>query len=604
LHYFFEILESFVTLQPLIFNMNTSVSVFLLCAELVGSLGLFLFGMKYMSEALQRLAGSGLRGILERFTSNRFKAIVTGTFVTAAVQSSSATTVMVVSFVNAGLLSLSNAIGVVMGSNIGTTLTAWIIAFLGIKYGIPAVPIVGLGFILMMIKSQKVKNTGEFLLGFGLLFLGLNLLQSTVEGLDLGHNAGFVGFFENIITPGSTRIGMGYILLFVLIGTILTMIVQASSAMLALSMLLCTQGAIPVEIAFEVVVAMVLGQNIGTTITANIAAVVGNVPARQAARAHLLFNVIGMLWVLVLFHPIAHATAILTEKWFGANPYVNLAVIPVALSLFHTFFNLCNTLLLVGFIPQIEKMTEFLVKKKPVDKDEIFKLEYIVGGFTATAEIAVESADKEVRHFAERMVRMFNFIEPLLNMKHDDKEYQPLLERIQHYEQISDSMEIEIANYLTKVSSEGLSQETNQRITGLLCIVDNLESIGDQNFQMAKLIEHKREGNLELTPEMKQNLTKMFSLVRNALAIMEQNLAKPYRTVEINDALNAENEINNFRDALRTKHLDDINNNVYSYQLGIIYSGMYALLEKVGDHIINISEAVVQVKYTSDQDII
>ncbi len=591
-------------MQPLIFNMNTSVSVFLLCAELVGSLGLFLFGMKYMSEALQRLAGSGLRGILERFTSNRFKAIVTGTFVTAAVQSSSATTVMVVSFVNAGLLSLSNAIGVVMGSNIGTTLTAWIIAFLGIKYGIPAVPIVGLGFILMMIKSQKVKNTGEFLLGFGLLFLGLNLLQSTVEGLDLGHNAGFVGFFENIITPGSTRIGMGYILLFVLIGTILTMIVQASSAMLALSMLLCTQGAIPVEIAFEVVVAMVLGQNIGTTITANIAAVVGNVPARQAARAHLLFNVIGMLWVLVLFHPIAHATAILTEKWFGANPYVNLAVIPVALSLFHTFFNLCNTLLLVGFIPQIEKMTEFLVKKKPVDKDEIFKLEYIVGGFTATAEIAVESADKEVRHFAERMVRMFNFIEPLLNMKHDDKEYQPLLERIQHYEQISDSMEIEIANYLTKVSSEGLSQETNQRITGLLCIVDNLESIGDQNFQMAKLIEHKREGNLELTPEMKQNLTKMFSLVRNALAIMEQNLAKPYRTVEINDALNAENEINNFRDALRTKHLDDINNNVYSYQLGIIYSGMYALLEKVGDHIINISEAVVQVKYTSDQDII
>lgn len=591
-------------MQPLIFNMNTSVSVFRLCAELVGSLGLFLFGMKYMSEALQRLAGSGLRGILERFTSNRFKAIVTGTFVTAAVQSSSATTVMVVSFVNAGLLSLSNAIGVVMGSNIGTTLTAWIIAFLGIKYGIPAVPIVGLGFILMMIKSQKVKNTGEFLLGFGLLFLGLNLLQSTVEGLDLGHNAGFVGFFANIITPGSTRIGMGYILLFVLIGTILTMIVQASSAMLALSMLLCTQGAIPVEIAFEVVVAMVLGQNIGTTITANIAAVVGNVPARQAARAHLLFNVIGMLWVLVLFHPIAHATAILTEKWFGANPYVNLAVIPVALSLFHTFFNLCNTLLLVGFIPQIEKMTEFLVKKKPVDKDEIFKLEYIVGGFTATAEIAVESADKEVRHFAERMVRMFNFIEPLLNMKHDDKEYQPLLERIQHYEQISDSMEIEIANYLTKVSSEGLSQETNQRITGLLCIVDNLESIGDQNFQMAKLIEHKREGNLELTPEMKQNLTKMFSLVRNALAIMEQNLAKPYRTVEINDALNAENEINNFRDALRTKHLDDINNNVYSYQLGIIYSGMYALLEKVGDHIINISEAVVQVKYTSDQDII
>lgn len=584
--------------------MNTSLSILRLCAELVGSLGLFLFGMKYMSEALQRVAGSGLRGILERFTSNRFKAIVTGTFVTAAVQSSSATTVMVVSFVNAGLLSLSNAIGVIMGSNIGTTLTAWIIAFLGIKYGIPSIPIIGLGFILMVLKPKKVKNIGEFLLGFGLLFLGLTFLQNTVEGLDLGHNAAFIGFFESIITPGSTSVGIGYILIFILIGTILTMIVQASSAMLALSMLLCTQGAIPVDVAFEVVVAMVLGQNIGTTITANIAAVVGNASARRAARAHLLFNVIGMLWVLLIFHPAARGTAILTEKWFGANPYTNLAVIPAALSLFHTFFNLINTFLLVGFIPQIEKMTEVMVKQKKEDEDEVFKLEYIAGGFTQTAEIAVESADKEVRHFAERMVRMFNFIEPLLHMKPDDKEYEPLLERLQHYEQISDSMEIEIANYLTKVSNEGLSQETNQRITGLLCIVDNLESIGDQNFQMAKLIEHKREDKLELTEEMMHNLTQMFTLVRNALSIMEKNLATPYRTVEIQDALAAEEEINTFRDALRTKHLEDINNNVYSYQMGIIYSGLYALLEKVGDHIINISEAVVHVKYTNDRDII
>lgn len=575
------------------------VSIFLLCANLIGSLGLFLFGMKYMSEALQRVAGSSLRATLEKFTSNRFKAVLTGSFVTAAVQSSSATTVMLVSFVNAGLLSLTNAIGVVMGANIGTTFTGWIVAILGIKYGIPAIPIIGIGFIMMLMRSQKTKNIGEFLLGFGLLFLGLKFLQDTIANLDLGHNPAVLAFFESIIQPGSTSIGYGYLFLFVLLGTLMTVILQSSSAMLAVTMLLCTQGAFPGAVAYEVVIAMLLGENIGTTITANLAAVVGNVSARRTARAHLIFNLIGVLWVLIVFHPAAHLIAGLTERWFGGNPYLNLAIIPTALSLFHTGFNLTNTMLLIGFIPQIEKLSNFLVKKSAAGEDEIFKLEYIAGGITQTAEIAIESADKEVCQFAKRMVRMFNFIEPLLTMKPNDKDYTALQERVQHYEELSDRMEIEIAKYLTKISSEGLSQESNQRITALLCIVDNLESIGDQNFQLAKQIEHKVEDNLELSPEMMENLKKMFSLVRSALEIMESNLAKSHQSIDITAATAMEEQINNFRDQLRTKHFDDINNNVYSYQVGIVYSGMYALLEKVADHIINVSEALTNTKHTN-----
>ncbi len=575
------------------------LSILMLCVQLIGSLALFLFGMKYMSEALQRVAGQGLRNVLSRFTSNRFKAVFTGTFVTTAIQSSSATTVMVVSFVNAGLLKLSNAIGVIMGSNIGTTVTAWIITLFGIKYDIPSVPVIGVGFLMMMMKPEKLKHFGEFCVGFGLLFLGLTSLKGNIEDLDLAHNQEFLNLFTGIVTD-TNNVGYGYIFLFVLIGTILTIVLQSSSAMMALTIVLCAQGAIP----FEISVALVLGENIGTTITANIAAIVGNYSAKRAARSHLIFNLIGVVWMLCVFHPYLKGINFLTIQMDGQSPYETFAAIPIALSLFHTTFNILNTSLLIWFIPQIEKLTTFMVKRTANEDDEIFKLEYIDSGFMKVGELAVESANKEVQLFGQKMAKMFEFIPRFLEMDVNDKDYDNLLSRIRRYEEQSDKLEIDIANYLAKASTDGIAPATNLRIAAILSIVDNLESIGDQNYQMAKLIENKNETKTNLTPEMTEHIQKMFDLVRNALVIMQNNLESPYKTGKIDKALEAENAINTYRNQLRNEHLTDIKNNVYTYHQGIIYSGLYALLEKLGDHIINISEVWMGDKVTNDENII
>lgn len=571
-----------------------------LTIQVIGSLALFLFGMKYMSEALQRFAGNGLRHVLASFTSNRLKAVLTGAFITSAIQSSSATTVMVVSFVNAGLLQLSSAIGVIMGSNIGTTLTAWIITLFGIKFDISnfSIPIIGLGFICMMLRKKSVKHIGEFLVGFGLLFLGLAFLKDTVNNLDLAHNESFKSFIYSFISDGN--IHFGTILLFVLIGTVLTVILQSSSAMIALTIILCSEGAIP----FEMAVALVLGENIGTTITANIAAIVGNVSARRAARSHLIFNLIGVLWILCIFRLFIKGIDFCTIQIEGISPYTSAAAIPIALSLFHSTFNILNTCILVWFIPQIEHLTKYMVKKQNEDEDEIFKLEYIDSGFMKVGEISIELAKKEVQVFSKRMTRMFEFIPQLLSLKANDKDYTLLLERIQHYEEISDRMEIEIANYLTKTSGDGLSPEMTMRTRGILRVVDNLESIGDQNYQLAKLIDHKNSQNISFSPEMLSNIENMFNLIRQSLEIMNHNIELPYKDVEINDALEIENKINCYRDILRRKHLEDLDNKVYSYINGIAYSGIYSLLEKVGDHIINITEAIVNAKYTKDERLV
>ena len=574
--------------------MSISDIVFLI-VQIIGALGLFLFGMKYMSEAIQKMAGSGLRNTLASFTSNRFKAVLTGTFVTSAVQSSSATTVMVVSFVNAGVLSLTNAIGVIMGANIGTTVTAWIITLFGIKFDISvlSIPIIGAGFICLMIRGKQIKHLGEFMIGFGLLFLGLAYLKGAIENLDLANNPDFISFITGFVGDGG--IGFGSILLFVLIGSVLTIILQSSSATMALTIILCSQGAIP----FEIAVALVLGENIGTTVTANIAAAIGNVSAKRAARSHLIFNLIGVIWVLLIFKFFLMGIDKLTIFVDGNSPYLAASAIPIALSLFHTAFNILNTSILIWFVPQIEKLSSYLVKQNKEDEDEIFKLEYIDSGFMKVDEIAVESAKKEIQVYARRVDKMFEFIPQLLDMK-DEKEYRHLLKRIEHYEGVSDRMEIEIANYLTRVSNEGLSSETSFRVQGMLRIVDNLESMADQNFQLAKLIDNKNEQKIWFTPEMREKLNEMFNLLRQALKIMEYNLDLPYKTVEIDEALEMENRINHYRDKLRTQHLEDLNKNVYPYQTGIAYSGMYALLEKLGDHIINVSEAIVNTKYTTD----
>ncbi|HNW68488.1 MAG TPA: Na/Pi symporter, partial [Bacteroidales bacterium] len=422
----------------------------MLIVQVLGALALFLFGMKYMSEALQRLAGPSLRSVLSSFTSNRFKAVLTGTFVTSLIQSSSATTVMVVSFVNAGILNLSNAIGVIMGANIGTTITAWIITLFGIKVDIAvySIPIIGLGFICMMLRNKKIQHIGEFVLGFGLLFLGLTFLKDSLSDLDLANNPQFIAFIQQFIAVGENTIAFPTILLFVLIGTILTLILQSSSATMAVILVLCSQGVIP----FEIAVALVLGENIGTTITANLAAIIGNTTAKRAARSHFIFNVIGVCWVLAVFHPFVNIIDALTIKIDGVSAYASALAVPTALSLFHSFFNITNTCLLVGFIPQIEKMTNFLVKKNTQD-EEIFKLENIGTNFMKTGEMNVEIAKKEIIVFSKRMIRMYEFLPVLLNdTKANSKEYEELLRRIQRYEELSDRMEIEIANYITTMT--------------------------------------------------------------------------------------------------------------------------------------------------------
>ncbi len=567
-------------------------------AQVIGSLALFLFGMKYMSEALQKLSGNKLRNVLASFTSNRFKAALTGVLVTTVIQSSSATTVMVVSFVNAGILNLTNAIGVIMGSNIGTTATAWIITLFGIKYDISAfsIPLIGLGFILMMFKQRKSVNIGEFLIGFGILFLGLLYLKTSFSSLNLAENPDFVQFMKGFVTNGS--IHYGTILLCVLIGTLLTIILQSSSAMMAVIIVLCSQGAIP----FEMALALVLGENIGTTFTANIAAAIGNIQAKKSARAHLIFNVIGVIWILVIFRLIVPFINELTLVLDGSSPFVEAAAIPFALSLFHSLFNLVNTGILIWFVPQIEKLSGYLVKQKE-DEEEIFKLQYIDSGFVKLGELGLGSAKKEIQVFAKRVLRMYAFIPQLINLK-DRKQYRLLLERVEHYESISDQMEIEIANYLTKLSSGNLTDESTLRIRGMLRAIDNLESIADQNFQLAKMIDDKNERKVWFSPKMREDLDKMFNLVNNALQIMNENLHKDYQEVEILSALDVEEKINAYRNVLRTQHFEDLKNQVYSYETGIFYSGIYALLEKIGDFVINITEAIVNTKYTKDNSLV
>lgn len=579
--------------------MSTSEIIWLL-VQVIGSLALFLFGMKYMSEALQRFAGQGMRNVLASFTSNRFKSILTGAFVTTVIQSSSATTVMVVSFVNAGILKLRNAIGVIMGANIGTTMTAWIITLFGLKFDISAfaIPVIGAGFICMMLNNIKINQVGEFFVGFGILFLGLTFLKNTINDLDLQNSEAVRNIIASCVSDGNAHIG--HVLLFLLIGTILTTILQSSSATMALTIVLCSEGVIPLELA----VALVLGENIGTTITANIAAAIGNSTAKRAARAHFLFNTIGVIWILVVFRLVMPFINFLTISIEGVSPYVSAAAVPVALSLFHTLFNIMNTSILVWFVPQIEKLTSLMVQGGS-DEDEVeYRLKYINTGFMNVGEVSIELAKKEIGEFAKRMVRMYNFIPDLMNMKQNSKEYKPLLSRVQHYEEISDRMEIEIADYLDKIRSESISGDSSLRMRGMLRIVDNLESIGDQNYQLAKMIDDRNKAGVHFSEEMEKNLSGIFELVGQALEIMMKNLELAYNNVEITEALEVETQINQYRDRLRVKHLEDIDNKVYRYSDGIYYSGIYSILEKLGDHIINVTESIVNAKHTTDKSLV
>lgn len=548
----------------------------------VGALGLFLFGMKLMSDSLQKLAGDKMRAVLSKMTSNRFSGVLTGAGITTLIQSSSATTVMVVSFVNAGLLKLSGAIAVIMGANIGTTVTAWIISLLGFEFNINMLVYPAIAVAAPFLFIEKRKSVGEFLIGFALLFMGLEALKGGVPDFTLPQYSGVLEFIASLS-------GYGYlsILLFVLIGTILTVVVQSSSAMMAITLVMCAKGLI----GFEVAAALVLGENIGTTITANMAAMMANATAKRAARAHLMFNVIGVVWMLVLFYPFLYLISWIVEPNGGNGIHLAALSIPVALSLFHSIFNITNTSVLVWFIPSIERIVSKIV---PINEEEDFRLKFIPTGFMAASELNIEPAKKEIESFSKRVLRMYNFIPELFEEK-DEKKFEQLMSRTRKYEEITDRMELEIANYLARVSENELSVNASYEISAMLRIVDNLESIGDSCYQLSIAIDGKKKQNISFTDEMTENLRTMFAFVREAVEVMNSNLSENYINVNGSKAKELETKINNYRDKLRTEHTEAIKNNDYSYQTGICYSNLYAQCEKLADFAINVTEAMLKV---------
>ena len=551
--------------------------------RLIGSLALFLYGMKIMSEGLQKFAGDSLRRILTAMTTNRVTGVLTGVLITALIQSSSATTVMVVSFVNAGLLTLTQSIGVIMGANIGTTVTAWLISALGFKVDIAAFALPLLAFALPLFFSGKSsrKSIGEFVFGFAFLFMGLQSLKANAP--DLGANPEMLAFVQNY-----TDMGFFSIILFLFIGAILTMIVQASAATMAITLIMCANG----WIDYHLGVALVLGENIGTTISANLAALTGNTQARRAALAHLVFNVFGVMWVLVLFYPFTNAVSwFVTHVMKVSDPAV---AVSFKLAAFHTAFNISNTFIMIWFVSLIEKTVCTLIKPKV--EDEEYRLRYITGGMLSTAELSILQAHKEISLFAERTARMFNMVKELFYEKNEET-FLKTYSRIEKYENISDRMEIEIANYLTEVSEGRLSSESKEEIRIMLRAVSEIESIADSCNNLARSIKRRNEFKSEFTEEQNKHLDHMFELVSGALSRMNVILHKPELVHDdINPSYNIENEINNYRNQLKSRNIEDINNKLYQYQDGVYYMDMVSESEKLGDYVLNVVQAVIEKK--------
>lgn len=553
--------------------------------KLLGSLGLFLYGMTLMSGALQKVAGEKMRSILAAMTSNSLKRVLTGLFITAIIQSSSATTVMVVSFVNAGLLSLVQSVGVIMGANIGTTVTAWIISMLGFKFDISvlSIPLIGVGFTLMMFKSKKKKSVGELIIGFSLLFLGLTFLKDSVP--DLRANPEVFEFLQ-----GWTKYGYGSVLIFVLIGTLLTIIMQSSSATMALTLVMSSYGWIP----FEMAAAMVLGENIGTTITANIAAAVANVSARRAALAHLVFNIFGVIWVLAFFRPVLSIVAKITISVFGLDPFVSSEATLYGVSFLHTLFNLTNTLLLVGFTNQIVKLVSYFIKTK--ETEEVFRLKYIQGGVLSTAELSLSQAKSEITDFAKLAKQEFSYAREAMRLCNSDK-FDELYAKIEHYEQITDKVELEIANYLNNVSEGELSEESGRRLQAMYKIISEIESLGDSGYNIARILNRLRVHKKNFSDDVCDKLDHMFDLLDRAFDHMINNLDKGYTKLDgISNAVDSEEQINEYRNLLKEEHLFNLENNKYGYQTGVYYMDIVAECEKAGDYMINVSEAIIEIQ--------
>ena len=567
----------------------------LILFKLLGSLALLMFGMKSMSDALQKMAGPQLRHVLGAMTTNRFTGLLTGTLVTASVQSSTATTVMTVSFVNAGLLTLAQAISVIMGANIGTTLTAWIMA-LGSSFDISIVSYVGFFVGIILIYMKQHRYIGDFLFGLGLLLLGLTTLRLTGNEMDLGHNAQVLAFFQSF-DPNS----FWTTLVFLFLGGVLTFCVQSSAAVMAITMLLCGSGAMPIYQG----IALVLGENIGTTVTSNLAALSANTQARRAALAHMFFNVFGVLWILIVFRWFIDGV-IWTVDYAGVNFFgadmehmSTQSRLTFTLAAFHSGFNVINAAILIWFIPQIERFVCWVIKPKKVDEEEDFRLHFITAGFMKTPELSVLEAQKEIQSFSERMQRMFGMVQQLLNdssslkgKKQDDQNFNRLYTRIEKYEGISDNMELEIAKYLEQVSDAHLSDETKGKIRAMLREISELESIGDACYNMARTINRKYTGKQDHFNEQQySHLHQMMGLADQALTQMNQLMGGRKESYDVNRTFNIENEINNFRNQLKAQNIVDINNHAYTYAEGTVYMDLINECEKLGDYVVNVVEA-------------
>ena len=567
--------------------------------KLLGSLALLMFGMKSMSEALQKMAGPQLRHVLGAMTTNRFTGMLTGMLVTASVQSSTATTVMTVSFVNAGLLTLAQAISVIMGANIGTTLTAWIMSA-GFSFNITDFVYPAFFIAIILIYYKRKRFIGDFLFGIAFMFLGLGTLRQTGIDMHLGENQEVLNFFASF-DPNSFMTT----LIFLLLGGILTFCVQSSAAVMAITMILCSSGVLPIYQG----IALVMGENIGTTVTSNLAALSANTHARRAALAHMFFNVFGVVWILFVFRPFVDMVCgfvgydvDMTKEAAGAQAFLaNSAKLSFVLAAFHTCFNVANTFILIWFIPQIEKFVCWVIKPKRVDEEEDFRLHFITAGFMKTPELSILEAQKEIQSFSERMQRMFGMVRELLTLsssataksnKAQTGDFNKLFTRIEKYEGISDNMELEIAKYLDQVGDAHLSDDSKAKIRAMLREISELESIGDANYNIARTIARKYQGKQDhFSDKQYDHIYQMMELTDEALTQMNRLMAGRKESYDVNRTFNLENEINNYRNQLKSQNINDVNNHEYTYAVGTIYMDVVNECEKLADYVVNVVEA-------------
>ena len=560
--------------------------------KLIGALGFFLYGMKLMSEALQKVAGDKMRSILQTMTSNKYMGVITGVAITAIIQSSSATTVMVVSFVNAGLLTLSESIGVIMGANIGTTVTAWLISLLGFKVDINAfaLPLIGISLFFIFSKNRKKNSWGELIIGFAIIFMGLGFLKDSVP--DINSNPEILQFFVRY-----SSYGYWSVFIFLLVGTVMTMLIQSSSAAMALTLVMCYNG----WINFEMAAGMVMGQNIGTTITANLAAMVANTTAKQAARAHLIFNLIGVFIAMIFFHPFTKLINWICELIGLMVPMGKIGqtieqtneAIPIALSIFHTVFNILNTLILIWFVPQLTRLVKWIIPSREED-DEIFKLNYINTPLVSVDEIAMIQAKKEIGVYIERTIKMYDLTKQLFNEELKSGKHDKLVAKINKYEEIADKIEEEIANFLAKVSTADISPNTSEGTNEMLKLVSRIESLNDACFNISKLMDIKRNKKMKFSNEMISRLEQLLSQIDQIVKFLPEEINKKNAKIDIENLRKQRDEIDNYIEKLNLLHLKDIKKGVYKYKMGIIYCDVYSELELIGNH------AYHSLKYIND----